>query len=68
MQARQIFLLPADIFAGKPVVAPHARVIESRDPPTNISRLGKTDIVFRIGIGSASRRLFESVNGLVGIQ
>ena len=38
------------------------------DPAKNISDLRKTETVFKDGVGYDSKKLFESVKGLVGVQ
>ena len=43
-------------------------IIVNGDPSINISDLRKTEIVFKDGIGYDSKKLFDAVKGLVGIQ
>ena len=43
-------------------------IIASGDPSKNISDLRKVEIVFKDGTGYDSKKLFDSVKGLVGIQ
>ncbi len=43
-------------------------IIVDGDPAKNISDLRKTEIVFKDGVGFDSRKLFDSVKGLVGVQ
>jgi imidazolonepropionase-like amidohydrolase len=43
-------------------------VVVDGNPADSISDLRKTETVFKDGIGYDSKRLFESVNGSVGIQ
>lgn len=43
-------------------------IIVAGDPATNISDLRKAEIVFKDGTGYDSKKLFDSVKGLVGIQ
>jgi len=43
-------------------------VIVSGDPSKNISDIRNVDLVFRKGIGYSSAKLFDAVNGLVGVQ
>ncbi len=43
-------------------------IIVAGDPSKNISDLRKAEIVFKDGVGYDSKKLFESVKGLVGIQ
>lgn len=43
-------------------------IVVNGDPSRNISDLRKTEIVFKDGVGYDSKKLFESVKGLVGVQ
>ena len=43
-------------------------VVVDGDPAQNISHIRNVETVFKDGIGYDSRRLFESVRGMVGIQ
>jgi imidazolonepropionase-like amidohydrolase len=43
-------------------------IIVNGDPSKNISDLRNTEIVFKDGVGYDSKKLFEAVKGLVGIQ
>jgi imidazolonepropionase-like amidohydrolase len=43
-------------------------VIVSGDPSKNISDIRNVDLVFRKGIGYSSAKLFDAVNGLVGVE
>lgn len=43
-------------------------IIVNGDPSKNISDLRKTEIVFKDGTGYDSKKLFDAVKGLVGIQ
>jgi hypothetical protein len=43
-------------------------IIVNGDPSKDISDLRKAEIVFKDGVGYDSKKLFESVRGLVGIQ
>ncbi len=43
-------------------------VLVDGDPSKSISDLRKTEIVFKDGVGFDSKKLFEAVKGLVGVQ
>jgi imidazolonepropionase-like amidohydrolase len=43
-------------------------IVVAGDPATNISDLRKTETVFKDGVGYDSKKLFEAVKGLVGVQ
>lgn len=43
-------------------------IVVNGDPAANISDLRKAEIVFKDGVGYDSRKLFEAVKGLVGVQ
>ena len=43
-------------------------LVVNGDPATNISDLRKVEIVFKDGTGYDSKKLFEAVKGIVGIQ
>src|SRR5258708_3909988 len=43
-------------------------IVVNGDPSANISDLRKTEIVFKDGVGFDSKKLFDAVKGLVGVQ
>jgi imidazolonepropionase-like amidohydrolase len=43
-------------------------VIIAGDPSRNVSDIRNVDIVFRNGVGYSSAKLFDAVNGLVGVK
>ncbi len=43
-------------------------IVVNGDPAANISDLRKAEIVFKDGVGYDSKKLFDAVKGLVGIQ
>ncbi len=43
-------------------------VVVNGDPSTTISDIRKTEVVFKDGVGYDSKKLFDAVKGLVGVQ
>lgn len=62
-------LLKVDATVGSVAVGKAADlVVVNGDPSKNISDLRKTETVFKDGVGYDTRKILESVKGLVGIQ